>query len=77
MKKGEIVEEIYDENIMLNVIYEILDKFYQPFQNDYPLDVASKMEDLINTIGKYIYPSKKGFDLINEKHQATVTYRKC
>ena len=76
-EKGEIIEKSYENNINLNLIYEFLDKFYYQNQDNYPEDVQKKIKDLIDTLGNYIYPLKNGYDMIEEKHYVTITYRKC
>lgn len=77
MEKDNIIAEKYETDLRLNVIYEILDKFYTPFQDVYPKDVSGKISELMDTIGKYIYPCKKGYDIVGEKHYSVLSYRKC
>ena len=76
MEKKDIIEEKCESDLRLNVIYEILDKFYTPFHDDYPKDVSEKIMELMNTIGKYTYPCKKGYDMVGEKHYVVLSYRK-
>lgn len=77
MKRCNILEEKYLVNLNLNVLYEILDKFYNYGDEAYyPSEIRLNMKALLNSINKYIYHSKKGYDIVGEKYYSIVTYQK-
>ena len=76
MKENKIMKKEYELNVKLHALYEVIDALYNPLENKYPQDVKESINNLIDTLNKYLYHPIDGYDIIDEKYNTIITYQK-
>jgi hypothetical protein len=74
--KDKLSKKMYEANVQLNTLYDVVDALQSKGRCLYPNDVNECIDNLLKIINEHIYHGHDGYDVIDEKWYSEFTFKK-